>query len=105
MEAGCSEGDGTDGEDGTSEAVESADMDASEASDSVVASDEMVELEDSSSECATVYFTVVISSSSGVRNETLFSAGNSGFDEVIFRGASERARLLERIEVKLWGCL
>jgi hypothetical protein len=101
-EAGFSGGDWTDGEDGASDDVASTDTDAS---DSVVASDEMVELEDSSSECATVYFTVVISSSRGVRKETLFSAGNSGLDEVIFRGASERARLLERIEVKLWGCL
>lgn len=100
-----SEGDGTEGEDGTSDEVVSIDMDGSEASDSVEASEEMVELDDSSSECATVYFVVVISSSSGVRNETFFSAGNSGLDEVIFRGASERARLLERIEVKLWGCL
>jgi hypothetical protein len=52
-----------------------------------------------------VYFTVVISSSSGVRKDTFFSAGNSGLDRAIFRGASERVRLLERIEVKLCGCL
>jgi hypothetical protein len=52
-----------------------------------------------------VYLTVTISSSSGVRNDTFFSAGKSGLDAVIFRGASERARLLERIEVRLWGCL
>lgn len=62
---------------------------------------EMVELEDSSSECATVYFTFVISSSSGVRNDTRFSAGKNGLDEAIFRGARDRTRLLERIEVRL----
>jgi hypothetical protein len=101
----CSEDDWTAGEDGASELLESADRDASEVSESVMSSVEMVELEDSSSECAMVYLTVTISSSSGVRNDTFFSAGKSGLDAVIFRGASERARLLERIEVRLWGCL
>jgi hypothetical protein len=75
----CSGDDSTAGEDGTSELLESADRDASEVSESVMSSVEMVELEDSSSEC--------------------------GLDAVIFRGARERAGLLERIEVRLWGCL
>lgn len=99
-----SEGDWIEGEDDASAEALSIDRDSSEASDSVVASDEMVEVDDSRSECATVYFTVVISSSSGVRKDTRFSAGNRG-REAILRGASDRAGLLERIEVRLWGCL
>lgn len=81
-----------------------------EASESVVvdavdAREERVETEDSMSECARVYLVVVISSSSGVRNETRFSAGNMGRLEPILRGIIERAGLLERIEARLWGCL
>lgn len=99
-----SEGAWVDGEDGMSAEALSTERDDSEAADSVGASEERVEVDDSSSECATVYVTVVISSSSGVRKETRFSAGNRG-REAILRGASERAGLLERIEVRLWGCL
>lgn len=80
-----------------------------EASESVVeavdAREESVETEDSMSECARVYLVVVISSSSGVRKETRFSAGNMGRLEPILRGIIERAGLLERIEARLWGCL
>ena len=64
----------------------------------------MVELElkdDSRSECAMVYLVVVISSSSGVRKETLFSAGNSGRVAVILRGSKCRAGLLLSIELRL----
>lgn len=82
---------------------------AAEASDSVVAesvdvdsSDDSVELEDSKSEFAQVYLTVLISSSSGVRKDTRFSAGNMGREEAILRGT---IRLLARMELRLWGCL
>lgn len=65
-------------------------------------SDDSVELLDSRSECARVYLVVVISSSSGVRKETRFSAGNMGrFEEPILRGIIARAGLLERMEVRL----
>jgi hypothetical protein len=64
-------------------------------------SDVNVELEDSRSELAMVYLTVLISSSSGVRNDTRFSAGNMG-REAILRGTM---RLLVRMELRLWGCL
>lgn len=62
-------------------------------------------VEDSRSEWAMVYLVVLISSSSGVRKDTLFSAGNSGRAGAIFRGISCRAGLLLRIEARLWGCL
>jgi hypothetical protein len=52
-----------------------------------------------------VYFTVVISSSSGVRKETRFSAGNMGLEEVILRGIIDLAGLLANIETRLCGCL
>jgi hypothetical protein len=64
-------------------------------------SDVNVELEDSRSELAMVYLTVLISSSSGVRKDTRFSAGNMG-REAILRGTM---RLLVRMELRLWGCL
>jgi hypothetical protein len=76
-----------------------------DAVDAVDASEERVETDDSMSEWARVYLVVVISSSSGVRNETRFSAGNMGRWEPILRGIIERAGLLERIEARLWGCL
>jgi hypothetical protein len=78
-----------------------------EASDSVVAveaddaMDDKVEQDDSMSECASVYLVVVISSSSGVRKDTRFSAGNMGRLEFILRGIIERAGLFERIESRL----
>jgi hypothetical protein len=61
--------------------------------------------ENSRSECAKVYLTVLISSSNGVRNETFFSAGKSGREGAILRGIRPRAGLLLRIEARLWGCL
>ena len=64
-------------------------------------SDVKVELEESMSELAQVYLTVLISSSKGVRKETRFSAGNMG-REAILRGT---IRLLVRMELRLWGCL
>ena len=65
-------------------------------------SDDSVELLDSRSECARVYLVVVISSSSGVRKETRFSAGNMGrVEEPILLGIIARAGLLERMEVRL----
>ena len=70
----------------------------------MVASDEMVETEDSMSECASVYFTVLISSSNGVRKDTRFSAGNSGLAEPILREVNGVGPL-ERMERRLCGCL
>jgi hypothetical protein len=52
-----------------------------------------------------VYLVVLISSSSGVRKDTRFSAGNMGRLEAILRGIIDRAGLFESIEVRLWGCL
>jgi len=75
---------------------------AAEAEDAI---DDKVEHDDSISECASVYLVVVISSSSGVRKDTRFSAGNMGRVEFILRGIIERAGLFERIEARLWGCL
>jgi hypothetical protein len=70
--------------------------------------EEMVESElvdDCRSEWAKVNLVVLISSSSGVRNDTFFSAGNMGRAGAILRGIRWRAGLLVRIEVKLCGCL
>jgi hypothetical protein len=83
-------------------------VDTSESVDSLVVVDDMedrVELEESRSEWAKVYLTFLISSSSGVRKDTRFSAGNIGRLEVILRDINDLAGLLERIEVRLWGCL
>ena len=66
------------------------------------AMDVMVETEDSRSEWASVYRVVVISSTSGVLNDTRFSAGNMGRDDAILRGT---IWLLDKIETTLWGCL
>lgn len=82
--------------------------DALESVVAVDATDEMVdkvEMDDSRSEWAIVYRVVVISSSSGVRKQTCFSAGNMGRLEDMLRGIIERAGLFVRIEVRLWGCL
>jgi hypothetical protein len=83
-------------------------IDASESVDSLVVVDVMedrVELDESRSEWAKVYLTFLISSSSGVRKDTRFSAGNMGRLEAILRGINDLAGLLESIEVRLWGCL
>lgn len=77
-----------------SESVEAASVE-------VESRDVSVELDDSKSELAQVYLTVLISSSNGVRNDTRFSAGNIGL-EVILRGTM---RLLTRMELRLCGCL
>lgn len=103
-----SDGDWTEGEEGSPEDVKATDNEAADDSDSedaAVESEDIVDWEDSISECASVYLTFLISSSSGVRKETFFSAGNSGLAAAILRGSSARAGLLERIEVRLWGCL
>lgn len=73
----------------------------SDSSDEVVAREDMVETEDSMSEWASVYVTVLISSSRGKRKDTRFSAGKSGRAEAILRGFGP----LERMERTLWGCL
>lgn len=110
----CSDGDGTDGEEGVSEddkdavaidAEAGVDSDSEDAAVSIEAVVELELTEDSKSECAMVYLTVLISSSRGMRKETRFSAGKSGRDGAIFRGISCRAGLFVRIEVRLWGCL
>ena len=78
---------------------------AKNSSEEVEASEERVEQEDSRSECARVYLTVLISSSSGVRNDTLFSVGKNGREDAILRGAIMGAWLLRRMDVRLCGCL
>jgi hypothetical protein len=74
-------------------------------SESVEASVERVDTEASRSECARVYLIVVISSSSGVRKDTRFSAGNMGRDAAILRDIIECTGLLASIETRLCGCL
>jgi hypothetical protein len=114
----CSEGDATDGDDGMSEddsdelvAMGKDSEDDSDSEGVLISIDATVEpeLTDDSrswiSECAMVYFDVLISSSSGVRNETFFSAGKKGRTGAILRGIRFRAGLLLRIEVRLCGCL
>jgi hypothetical protein len=78
---------------------------ALESDDVVDARDDRVETDASISEWASVYLTVVISSSSGVRKETRFSAGNMGREAAILRGIIDRAGLLARTETRLCGCL
>lgn len=79
----------------------------SDSSEDAVASDDT---EESRSDCALacraemVYLTVLISSSSGVRNDTLFSAGNSGRVEAILRDAKGAGPLV-RMDRRLCGCL
>lgn len=73
--------------------------------ETVEAMEDRVELDEAKSEWASVYRTVVISSSRGLLKETRFSAGNMGRVEAILRGATARAGLLERMEVTWWGCL
>lgn len=68
----------------------------------VEAMEAKVEQDDSRSECASVYLTVVMCSSSGVRKETRFSAGNLGRAGTILRGTTG---LLARMETRWWGCL
>jgi len=62
-------------------------------------------VEDCRSRWVMVYFVVVISSSSGVRKETRFSAGKRGRAVVILRGIRSREGPLMRIEIRLCGCL
>lgn len=88
-----------------SEAEPSELSEARESDDTVEASEETVETEASMSEWASVYLTVVISSSSGVRNETRFSAGNMGRDAAILRGIIDLAGLLASTDTRLCGCL
>lgn len=118
-ELDCSDGDATDGDDGMSEddseeelvAMGKEPVDDSDSEGVLTSIDATVEpeLADDSrswiSECAMVYFDVLISSSSGVRNDTFFSAGKKGRTGAILRGIKFRAGLLLRIEVRLCGCL
>jgi hypothetical protein len=87
------------------ESVELGEAFESDEDDSDEVSVDRVETEDSRSECASMYLTLVISSSSGVRKDTRFSAGNMGLEEVILRGIIDRAGLLASIEARLCGCL
>ena len=68
---------------------------------------EMVEMDDSISECRIVYFSVVISSVSGARNATFFAVGNIGRDCAKFRlWAPTLGRgLFVKIEVTLYASL
>jgi hypothetical protein len=84
---------------------ESEAVEPSESVDARTSFEDIELVDDWRSECAMVYFVVLISSSNGVRNETLFSAGKSGLAEAILRGIIFRAGLLLRIEARLWGCL
>lgn len=70
--------------------------------DATEAIDDRVELDDCRSECASVYLTVVMSSSNGVRKDTRFWAGNMGREGAILRGI---LALLARMETRLCGCL
>lgn len=76
-----------------------------EESDDEEASEEREPVEDSMSECASVYFTVLISSSNGVRNETRFETENNGLAGAIFRGNKCLAGLFARTDFRLCGCL
>jgi hypothetical protein len=111
VEVDCSDGDEIDGDEVASDDDDEAvGMDSDmedEVSESEVAGasmEAMVEselTEDLRSEWAMVYFEVVISSSRGVRKETLFSAGKSGRVGAILRGSMFRAGLFERMEARL----
>lgn len=81
--------------------TEASDAD-SELEEEVDAREEMVEQDDSRSEWAIVYLTVLISSSRGVRKETFFSAGKKGRAGAILLVG---AWLFRRMEVRLWACL
>lgn len=77
------------------------DIDSDDSDGSTEKVDAVEDVEDSMSECAKVYFTVVISSSRGVRNDTFFAAGNMGREAVILLGRSDSTGLLESIEGRL----
>lgn len=62
-------------------------------------------MDDSMSEWAKVYLTVVTSSSSGVRKETCLAAGNIGRVGPILRDIIDLAGLFARMEITLCGCL
>lgn len=58
------------------------------------------------SECAMVYLTVTISSSSGIRNETRFVAGNSGrLEDAILRVRTSAMGLLDSMDGRLCASL
>lgn len=64
------------------------------------------ETEEVRSECAIVYLTVLISSSSGARKDTRFVAGNIGRDaDAMARGRIVGTGLFERMEVRLCATL
>lgn len=68
---------------------------------------DIVDVDDSMSECFIVYVEVLMSSVNGVRNETCFVAGNIGFDCVrdILRVLLRGSGLLLRIDVTLYDTL
>jgi hypothetical protein len=106
---GLSDGDGDSESDGgafaeVSEPVECSsveDEESVETVEPVEPRDDIVAVDDSMSECARVYLVVVISSSSGVRKATRFSAGNIGRDAIL-RGL---IRLVASMDTTLCGCL
>lgn len=71
----------------------------SDSEDEIAEERELVE--ESRSEWAMVYFTVLISSSSGVRKETRLVTENMGLAGAIFRGRRCRAGLLARTDLRL----
>jgi hypothetical protein len=103
---GLSGGDGDSESDGSaflevSELVEFSSVEDEESVETVESRDDIVAVDDSISECARVYLVVVISSSSGVRNATRFSAGNIGRDAIL-RGL---IWLVASMDTTLCGCL
>ena len=99
--------DASDVEDGVERDSEIEEDEDPELGGAFASTEERVEVDpvDSISECARVNFTVLISSSSGVRKETRFSAGKRGRAEFIFRGMSCRVGPLDNMEARLCGCL
>jgi hypothetical protein len=92
------------------EAEGSLDSDDEEVDSDVVTSDESesvdrervdVDCDDSISEWASIYFSVRISSTRGVLNDTFFSAGNLGRPDIL-RESTRSIGLFDSIEFKLW---
>jgi hypothetical protein len=80
-------------------------LESEDALEAMVDSEDSVDTEALRSEWAKVYLTVIMFSSSGVLQDTRFSAGNMGREDAILRGCIERSGLLARMEATLCGCL
>lgn len=97
----------SDVEDWTERVKETEDDEDAELDGAFASTEERVDVDpvDWISECARVNLTVLISSSSGVRNDTLFSAGKRGRAEFIFRGMICLMGPFDNMEARLCGCL